>query len=712
MSIPSRMTPCASCLYAAVAGILFSPLSAFADVLPADGSKQQATTLDAIEVHAIRPAIDAETALIPGGVTVLDAETFQQRPVTNMADSLRYVPGVWAESATGGDSIFISSRGSNLDATDYDSNGIKLFQDGLPVTTADGNNHNRFVDPLAARYVSVARGANALTYGASTLGGAIDFISTTARNSAPMQASMAGGGFGQYNARMTAGGVSGELDGLVTLEGSHREGYREHSRVARSGIHANVGWQASDDLALRVFAIHVDSDQQLAGGLTRAQAIADARQANRSAVTGNFQLNVEANRLAAKGVWSPDPNRRLEFGVSWEEQSLYHPIVDKVMVDFDGPGPSPPVEVFSLLKDTGQRTAGGMVRYNVKVGDHDLLAGLNLARTHEQGGNYRNDGGRRNGQTGVIDNRSDSIEVFVIDRLKIAPDWTLIYGAQGVVTGRDVRNLDLPSGGTRRPTRDYTSFNPRLGTIYTISPAAEAFASVSRLYEAPTTFELQDDVRGNDTTLDAMRGNVLEIGVRGATAAPNAIPWHWDVSLYYAVIRNEILSIDDPFAPGTSLSANIDRTVHAGMEALVGTSVPVGGGAHRIEPLISATYNQFSFDGDRLYGNNRLPAAPYYAVRGEVMYRNDNGVFAGPTFDLIGARYADFSNGYRVGAYRLMGLRAGIRCDRWEMFAEIRNVFDKNHVGTLSVRDRAGEEAAILQPGAPRSLYAGVRFQF
>lgn len=45
------------------------------------------------------------------------------------------------------------------------------------MTTADGNNHNRVVDPLTARYISVARGANALTCGASTLGGAIDFTS-------------------------------------------------------------------------------------------------------------------------------------------------------------------------------------------------------------------------------------------------------------------------------------------------------------------------------------------------------------------------------------------------------------------------------------------------------------------------------------------------------------------------------------------------------
>ena len=123
------------------------------------------------------------------------------------------MPGVWSESSSGTDSMFFSSRGSNLDATDYDMNGIKLLQDGLPVTTADGNNHNRVLDPLSGRYATIARGANALTYGASTLGGAIDFSSPTARNSSPLQLFVDGGSHGSGGARISAGAIAGAFDG-------------------------------------------------------------------------------------------------------------------------------------------------------------------------------------------------------------------------------------------------------------------------------------------------------------------------------------------------------------------------------------------------------------------------------------------------------------------------------------------------------------------
>ncbi|MGY1409839.1 TonB-dependent receptor domain-containing protein [Luteimonas sp. A611] len=497
------------------------------------------------------------------------------------------------------------------------------------------------------------------------------------------------------------------------LEGTGRDGYRGHSRQDRAGLYANAGWRATPALDLRVFATYLDSEEELAGGLSRAQFDADRFQPNPSAISGHYQLNVRTSRLAARGSWSPATDRRLDFGLSREGQHLYHPIVDKVMVDFDGPGPAPPVEVFSLLKTTDQRTLAGMVRYSARIGEHDVLAGINLADTREQGGDHRNAGGMRNGQTGIIDNRSDSVELFVVDRWAIAPDWTMVYGAQGVLTGRDVRSTDLATGTVRNPRRDYTAFNPRVGVIHALGAGSEAFASASRLYEAPTVFELEDDVRGDGATLDAMHGAVLEVGVRGETALSlDAARWHWDVSLYYARIRDEILSVDDPAAPGTSLSSNVDRTVHAGLEALLGASFAIGNGTHRIEPLLSATWNAFSFDGDRFHGDNTLPAAPDYAIRGELVYRHRGGLFAGPTFDLVGSRYADFANSYRVGGYALLGLRTGIERERWQLFAEARNLLDRKYVGSFSVRDRARLDDAILQAGEPRSVYVGMRYLF
>ncbi len=646
-----------------------------------------------------RKEVLAEQAATPGGVTVVDGEQLRQRNVTSLTDLLRYVPGLWAASGLTGDSSCVSSRGSNLDATSHDGNGIKLMQDGLPVTAADGNNHNRDVDPLSARHVVVARGANALTYGASTLGGAIDFITPTARDGAPNELLLNGGSHGQRQARVTFGAISGPFDALVTAEGKRSDGYREHHRQERSGLYANAGWQLGDSARTRFYATAIDNEQQLPGALTRDEWRANPRQAEAAAVAGDYRYNVKTRRLANKTSWDIDANSSLTAGLSYEEQQLYHPVVY-----------APPY--FSLLIDTEQRNVGSTLRYKRRSGAHEVLAGLNYGRTTVSGGNFSYTPGGAATLATRVDNRADNLELFVVDRWQFAPDWTAVYGAQAVSGSREVRNTDVSSGTLRNPEGDYRNVNPRIGLIRQLTPSIQLFANLSRLYEAPTLFELEDDVRGNQATLDAMRGTVVEVGTRGTHDAGRN-RWHWDVAAYYARLRDEILSRDDPKAPGTSLSTNVDGTVHAGIEALLGASFALDDAAtHRVEPLVNVTLNHFRFRSDAVYGNNTLPAAPKHAVKGELLYRHASGFFAGPTFDVVGRRYADFSNTYAVDGYTLWGLRAGITHKQWEVYAEARNLGDKSYVSLFSVKDVAAANAAILTPGEPRSVYLGARLKF
>ena len=699
--LPRAEAPLTTCLLLVAA----APLAA------QESDSSGTVTGDTVVVTARRLAseIDAERKLTPGNVTTVDGEDLYQRSVTNLADVLRYVPGMWSESVSGSDEIFFSSRGSNLDATSYDKNGIKLLQDGLPVTAADGNNHNRALDPLSARYATVALGANALTYGASTLGGAIDFSSPTARNSDALSLSAQGGSHGQLNGRLGGGFAGDNFDALASAEYRDWDGYREHSEQQTRAVYANAGWRLSEAFTARLFVTAVDSDAKLPGALTRAEVDENPDQASPAAADANYGKQVDTRRAALKTTWNINATSALDVGVSYEKQSLYHPIVERIMVDFDGAGPTPPVEVFSLLVDTDHRDTGASARYRSEVGNHKLLFGANFGDSTVSGGNYRNLQGQRNGLTEYVDNAADSLELFAVDRWSLNARWALVYGGQWVNASRDVRTTDAASGEIRNPKADYSSFNPRLGVIYSLGDSNELFASVSRLYEAPTTFELEDEARGNDATLDAMHGEVLEIGMRGDHGTEGSARWHWDVSAYYARLDDEILSVDDPAAPGNSLTANIDQTIHAGLEALVGASFAAGPG--RIEPLLSITLNEFSFDSDANYGDNDLPAAPRYALRGEILYRQ-GGLYAGPTLDFVGKRFADFANTYQLDSHALVGVRGGYSAGNWELFAELRNLTDEDYVATVNVLNQAAPDARVLYPGAPRSGYAGVRFKF
>ena len=58
----------------------------------------------------VKAEVEAQRASTPGAVTILDGDELYSRHVNNMADMLRYAPGVFADSGYGNDELFFSSR--------------------------------------------------------------------------------------------------------------------------------------------------------------------------------------------------------------------------------------------------------------------------------------------------------------------------------------------------------------------------------------------------------------------------------------------------------------------------------------------------------------------------------------------------------------------------------------------------------------------------
>ena len=99
------------------------------------------------------------------------------RPPPPSRTSLDYVPGVFAQPKWGDDTR-LSIRGSGL-SRNFHLRGVQLYMDGIPINTADGYGDFQEIDPTAYRYVEVYKGANALRFGANSLGGAINFVTPT-----------------------------------------------------------------------------------------------------------------------------------------------------------------------------------------------------------------------------------------------------------------------------------------------------------------------------------------------------------------------------------------------------------------------------------------------------------------------------------------------------------------------------------------------------
>ena len=142
------------------------------------------------------PTTEQARAIIdrtPGGVEVVPDTAFKNGPANTIRDVLGWVPGVLTQTRWGPDGR-ISIRGSGLSRS-FGNRGINRYMDGIPINTADGLFDLFEIDPTAYRYVEVYKGANALRYGANSLGGAINFVMPTGRDASPFEARFDAGSF-------------------------------------------------------------------------------------------------------------------------------------------------------------------------------------------------------------------------------------------------------------------------------------------------------------------------------------------------------------------------------------------------------------------------------------------------------------------------------------------------------------------------------------
>src|SRR6478735_4601763 len=188
----------------------------------------------------------------PGGVAIVPAEAYRNSTVSNtIKDILDYVPGVFAQPKWGDDTR-LSIRGSGL-SRNFHLRGVQLYMDGIPINTSDGYGDFQEIDPTAYRYVEIFRGANALQYGASSLGGAINFVTPSGRDADRFGARFDAGSFNFSRGQANTAGVYGAFDYFVTASLQHQDGFREHSSGQAMRGNANFGYRLSPDVETRFY---------------------------------------------------------------------------------------------------------------------------------------------------------------------------------------------------------------------------------------------------------------------------------------------------------------------------------------------------------------------------------------------------------------------------------------------------------------------------
>jgi len=647
--------------------------------------------LDAVVVTATRdtdgPTMTQPTLRVarerinrtPGGVHVVDTDDIATSRVSTQADIFRYAPGVYAQPRFGAEEARLSIRGSGIQRT-FHLRGIKLLQDGVPISLPDGSADFQSIEPLATRYIEVYRGANALRYGASTLGGAVNYVSRTGFDAEPLSIRLDAGSFGYLRSHIATGGVRDEIDYYAGFSTFDQDGFRRHAVQQSRRFNANVGYRLGDDLETRFYFSWATSDSELPGNLTKARLKRDPRRANADNVAGDQRRDTDTVRIANRTVWRFGSSR-VEAAVYFTDFALFHPI-------------------FQVLNQDA-RIAGGELRFvseALLAGRRNIfIAGYAPSRGIVDEDRHVNDYGRRGARTDKTTQIATNHEFYFQNTHYVLPELALVFGVQHTRARRD---LNDKFGADDSYDKTHTGTSPKYGLLYELSPAVQLFANISKSFEPPSFSEGLAAGQPNK----AQRGWTYELGTRGETPFV-----HWDVALYHARLRDELLGIT-PGAGANAITVNVPRTVHQGLEAAF------GGRAGAFQWRAAVLLNRFRFDGDPAFGHNTLPGIPKALVRGDLLYRGPNGFYAGPNLEWSPRAYpVDMANTLEADPYAVWGFKLRQEAGRrWSWFVEVRNLFDKRYAATTGViRDARHPLADLAQflPGDGRSVYAGVQWR-
>ena len=653
-------------------------------------SKDPSKTVPSIETR--RQQIAAST---PGGASVTSAEEYKTGRAATLKDVLDFTPGVLVQSRFGSEEARIAIRGSGIQRT-FHGRGLWLMQDGMPLNLADGGFDMQAIEPMAAQYVETFRGANALQYGAATLGGAINFVSNTGYSAPAFQTRFEAGSFNTFRGQISSGFVAGDVDGYVSITAAHTDGFRDYSEQESLRVMANIGTKINSNLENRFYVTWVDSKSQLPGSLTKAQMEANPQQANAASINNRQRRDYQLFRLANKLTYS-DGDNTLTFSTFWSWKDLDHPIfqvIDQVSNDLG----------FDLRYDH----RGSIFGFR-----NDLSLGTNFMYGAVQDQRFNNVGGQRGAKVADYELQSINWSLYFNDRLHLTDHLSMLIGAQLLYASRDL-NEDTLFGANNDDRLEYWGFSPKVGFVYEFDPLTQIYFNASRSFEPPTFGEaVPVGAAPGILGLQAQSATTLEIGTRGQRDRLS-----WDFSYYYAWVDRELLTLGVPPLPGNTINAG--KTIHQGVE--FGFSYDVlrnltTANDTRFDRLVLRNnffWNDFRFKNDPTFGDRLLPGyAPYY-YRGELMYEHPCGFYAGPNIEWSPVRYAaDMARTTFADPYALLGFKLGYKTQKGvSFFAEVRNITDETYSPTTGVVTNAIATPAVFLPGDGRAFYAGVEFKW
>jgi iron complex outermembrane receptor protein len=682
---------------------------------------------------------------LPGGVTIVKQQEFPDTANLTVSRALSQAPGVVVQDFFGGnDQPRVQIRGSGLQQNPVER-GILMLQNGLPLNRADGSYIVGFANPSQAETIEVYRGYMANRLGATVLGGALNFSSPNGSSQPGVRFTTSGGSFGQFDIAGQAGFKKDNIDGMIEVDVTGRDGFRDYNSSDRVSIAGNFGIKHSPNASTRFFAGYTDLGFDVAGPLTKNAMYSNPRQVfTGPTVTPTGAINPGPNvvrdrprRDASQFLVGSRTTMTSEahlvdvaIGYTYTDDTFRFPISSSIRKTEGGDvtglvryAYNPAAAVLPLFETTAQMTAGSASREN-----------------------YINQSGTTGAKFGESDLDATTLALYAGFNIPMWSAFTLspaISYAHATRGNDDTYNLAtrptvsynpakpyvlLPNGAvpTQSTTysRSYDGWSPSLALSYRPDNVHTLFAAVSRTFEPPTHDDLLATVNGTPNSspgrpmpgapflvagaftipdLKAQTATTVEAGWRGRTER-----FSWDAVTYYSWVNDELLSLRD--SSGAPLGAiNADKTTHFGVEIGAGAKL-----TDRLTARVAYTYQDFRFDNDPLRGNNRLAGAPPQFVNALLQFQaTDQWKLQSSVRWSPSETPVDNMNTLYANPYVVVDLRSEYDINKdVSIFGEITNLFDETYASSTLVVDQARPDQAAFLPGDGRGYFGGLKAKF
>ncbi len=644
---------------------------------------------------------------LPVSIDRIDAEVIRDgKPMINLSESLSRVPGVVVQNRQNySQDLQISSRGFGARAQ-FGVRGVRLYADGIPATSPDGQGQTSNFDLGAAERIEVMRGPFSTLYGNAS-GGVIQVFTENGPPEPTLTLNGAAGSYGTSRFGLKFGGQSGALNYIGGASRLETTGYRDHSAAEKDLGNAKLKFALSDDTQLALILNSVRQPAQDPAGLRRDQVERNPRQVDPLVIQFNTRKDVAQDQLGTTvehRLSSSDSLRLAAYGGSRQvEQFLAIPIVAQ----------TPPTSSGAVV-NLDRFYYGLDLRWS-RATD---LAGQPFAFT--VGSDYDNQKERRRGyinrfgiNLGELKRDEDdtvrSAAIYAQGDWKFAPRWSLSAGLRHTEVSFYSSDYYIATGNPDDSGKiKFTNTSPVAGLVYQVDPSLNLYGNVGKGFETPTFAELayrSDGTTGLNFALQPSTSVNTELGAKAYLAGGQRLTF----AVFHIDTKNEI--VIDTALGGRNTFKNASRTTRRGAE--------ISWSARALETLdllaalayVDARYrDDFTSSGVTTNAGNYIPGVPRRTFYSEARWSP-----FGPGFSTaLELRYSDriytsdanseWAYPYTVFNWRIVFEQ---RFGGWRLseFVRVENLFDKSYTGSVIVGDT---NRRFFEPSPPRNYIAGI----